>query len=314
MIRDLPDTNATEISAALRTARRALGIPAVGMVLTLIIVTDEAGLEGALAAASKTAREHPSRILAVIEGPPDAQTTSGEAARLDTEIRICSEVGAGETVVLWLSGEVVAHADSVVLPLLVPEAPVVVWWPGAGPANPAAHPLGALANRRVTDVAAAASPLKHLTRRSQTYTPGDTDLAWTRTTPWRSILTAALDRHPAPVQRAVVESEPEDGSGILLAAWLAERLQVPVEHAAATGSPLAVRLHSGDGDITLARTSPSTAGLSTPDHPDQCAAMPQADTAELISEELRRLEPDDVYGTALKHSSAVAASPARTSA
>ena len=106
MIRDLPETTATDISSALRRAQRALGVPAVGMVLTLIIVTDEAGVEEALAAASKTAREHPARILAVLAGPPGSPATSGEAARLDAEIRICSEVGAGETVVLRLIGEV----------------------------------------------------------------------------------------------------------------------------------------------------------------------------------------------------------------
>jgi glucose-6-phosphate dehydrogenase assembly protein OpcA len=304
MIRDLPDTTATDISTALRSARRALGVPAVGMVLTLVIVTDEAGVEDALAAASKTAREHPSRILAVVHAPPDSPTPT----RLDAEVRICSEIGAGETVVLRLFGEVVEHPDSVLLPLLLSDTPIVVWWPQAGPSNPAADALGAVAHRRITDTAAAASPSAQLTRRSQTYAPGDTDLAWTRTTPWRSILTAALDRHPAPVQTAVVEGEPDDPSSILLAAWLAWRLQVPVEHATAAGSPRTVRLHTGEGDITLARTGPATAALSTPEHPAQCVAMPRGDTAELISEELRRLEPDDVYGTTLQRSLAVATS------
>ena len=37
--------------------------------------------------------------------------------------------GTGETVILRLYGEIVDHAQSVVLPLLLPDAPVVVWWP-----------------------------------------------------------------------------------------------------------------------------------------------------------------------------------------
>jgi glucose-6-phosphate dehydrogenase assembly protein OpcA len=311
MIRDLPDTTATHISTALRGMRRAMGVPAVGMVLTLVIVTDEAGVDNALAAAGKTAREHPSRILAVLH----AQSDSPDPTCLDAEVRICSEIGAGEAVVLRLSGEVIEHPDSVVLPLLLPDAPIVVWWPRTGPDSPSQDPVGALAHRRITDTAAAACPPTQLVRRSRTYAPGDTDLAWTRTTPWRSILAAALDRHHVPIHTAVLETDPDDPSSTLLAAWLAQRLQVRVECTATADSyPPTVRLHGDQGQITLKPTGDGMAELSTPDHPDQCVAMPHTETAELISEELRRLEPDDVYGTVLQHIQAAATSLARTSA
>ena len=38
-----------------------------------------------------------------------------------------------EVIVLRLYGQLAAHADSVVTPLLLPDAPVVVWWPGQAP-------------------------------------------------------------------------------------------------------------------------------------------------------------------------------------
>ena len=39
---DLVDTDASRIAASLVKARRAAGSPAMGMVLTLVVVTDEA--------------------------------------------------------------------------------------------------------------------------------------------------------------------------------------------------------------------------------------------------------------------------------
>ena len=71
-----------------------------------------------------------------------------------------ADAGTGETVVLRTYGEVSDHADSVVLPLLLPDAPVVVWWPVDAPEVPAKDPLGALAQRRITDLYAVENPLR----------------------------------------------------------------------------------------------------------------------------------------------------------
>ena len=50
------------------------------------------------------------------------------------------------------------HADSVVAPLLAPDVPVVTWWPDEAPSAPGGDPLGAVAQRRVTDAAASEAP------------------------------------------------------------------------------------------------------------------------------------------------------------
>ena len=39
------------------------------------------------------------------------------------------------------------HPESVVLPLLLPDSPVAVWWPADHPPDPAEDPLGRLAQR-----------------------------------------------------------------------------------------------------------------------------------------------------------------------
>jgi glucose-6-phosphate dehydrogenase assembly protein OpcA len=297
---DLTDTTASKINKALVQGRRAIGTPAVGMVLTLVIVTDEENAYDALKAASEASREHPSRTLVVIKRisrSPRDRTTS----RLDAEVRVGADAGTGETVILRLYGEVVDHAQSVVLPLLLPDAPVVAWWPVNAPLDPAQDPLGALAQRRVTDTYAAEQPVRELGARADAYTPGDTDLSWTRITPWRSMLAAALDQVACEVTSVEVEGEEFNPSCELLAMWLADRLEVPVKRSLSSGPGLtSVRMATSSGPIVLDRADGSLATLSIQGQPDRAVALNRRDTAELIAEELRRLDPDDTYASALR--------------
>lgn len=223
-------------------------------------------------------------------------------SRLDAEVRLGVEAGTGETVVLRLYGEVAGHADSVVLPLLLPDAPVVVWWPVSAPVDPANDPLGALAQRRVTDTYAAEAPVRELSARADAYTPGDTDLSWTRITPWRSMLAAALDQVACEVEAVEVEGEEFNPSCELLAMWLADRLDVPVKRSTSSGPGLtAVRLGTSCGPIVLDRADGSLATLSIQGQPDRAVALKRRETSELIAEELRRLDPDDTYASALRY-------------
>ncbi|MET8825975.1 glucose-6-phosphate dehydrogenase assembly protein OpcA [Streptomyces sp. NPDC004610] len=297
---DLTDTTASKVNKALVQGRRAVGTPAVGMVLTLVIVTDEENAYDAQRAANDASREHPSRKLVVIKRharTPRERTQS----KLDAEVRVGADAGTGETVVLRLYGEVGDHAQSVVLPLLLPDAPVVVWWPAGAPLDPASDPLGALAQRRVTDTYAAEQPVRELTERAGTYTPGDTDLSWTRITPWRSMLAAALDQVVCEVTGVEVEGEEFNPSCELLAMWLADRLDVPVKRSLSGGPGLtAVRMQTDCGPIVLDRADGSLATLSIDGQPDRAVALKRRETAELIAEELRRLDPDDTYASALR--------------
>ncbi|MGW2694100.1 glucose-6-phosphate dehydrogenase assembly protein OpcA [Streptomyces sp. NPDC001296] len=298
---DLTDSTASKINKALVDGRRAIGTPAVGMVLTLVIVTDEENAYDALKAANDASREHPSRTLVVIKRvsrSPRDRTSS----RLDAEVRVGAEAGTGETVVLRLYGEVVNHADSVVLPLLLPDAPVVVWWPVDAPLDPANDPLGALAQRRVTDTYTAEAPVRELSARADAYAPGDTDLSWTRITPWRSMLAAALDQVTCKVKAVEVEGEEFNPSCELLAMWLADRLDVPVKRSLSAGPGLtAVRMDTNCGPIVLDRADGALATLSIEGQPDRAVALKRRDTSELIAEELRRLDPDDTYASALRY-------------
>ncbi|MBP2703560.1 glucose-6-phosphate dehydrogenase assembly protein OpcA [Microbispora sp. RL4-1S] len=277
-----------------------MGAPAVGMVLTLVTVVDEAGQYDALRAATDAAREHPSRILVVIK------RDSAEGDRLDAEVRV-GESSPGEVVLLRLYGELTGHADSVIRPLLLTDTPVVAWWPGEAPALPAKDPIGALAGRRITDAKAASDGIAAIRSRAESYVPGDTDMAWTRLTPWRSLLAAAFDLPVGQVEGGVVEGASGNPSGPLLAAWLSDRLDAPIDVAESGGPGLTrVRLRLKDGgELVVSRTDARLATLSRPGQPDRRVALARRPTSELLAEELRRLDPDEVYGTSIRRLAAI---------
>ncbi|MFI1564953.1 glucose-6-phosphate dehydrogenase assembly protein OpcA [Streptomyces sp. NPDC020490] len=297
---DLTDTTASKINKALVQGRRALGTPAVGMVLTMVIVTDEENAYDSIKAAEEASHEHPSRTLVVIKRhartPRDRHNS-----HLDAEVRVGADAGTGETVVLRTYGEVSEHADSVVLPLLLPDAPVVVWWPAEAPEEPAKDPLGALAQRRITDLYAAENPLEALRAHARSYAPGDTDLAWTRLTPWRSMLAAALDQARTKIVSGAVEAEADNPAAELLARWLEARLHVKIDRIVTAGPVVtAVRLGTQQGEIVIDRPEGPLATLTLPHQPSRTLALKVRTTSELIAEELRRLDADEMYAVALR--------------
>lgn len=129
MIVDLPDTSTDKINKKIIGLREEGGAVTMGRVLTLVIAPDTEGmLEDSIEAANAASHEHPCRIIVVIPG--DRLATE---ARLDAQIRVGGDAGAGEVVVLRLSGPLANHASSVVLPFLLPDTPVVAWWPDIAP-------------------------------------------------------------------------------------------------------------------------------------------------------------------------------------
>jgi len=293
MLTDLTDTTTADIRVALSRAQGQMGGPATGVVLNLIIVTDESGQHDAVRAASQASREHPCRVLGVI-----GREARG-ASRLDAEIR-SGEGTPGQTVLLRLYGPMSEHADSVIMPLLVPDTPVVTWWHGQIPTIPSAQPLGALAQRRVTDASKAMAPIDALAGLSAGYRPGDTDLSWTRATPWRSLLAATVDQETVPITGGQVTAEENNPTAELLTAWLGSRLNAHFSQETSEGPGITeVVLRTDAGDVVISRPDGRVATLSRPGQPDRHVALHRREIADLLAEELRRLDPDEVYGEAL---------------
>lgn len=291
----LKNTTANAVAAAISDERQAMGSPTVGMVLTLLVLTDELHQADALAAASQAAREHPMRIIALIQRPGRTE------AHLDAQIQVGGDDGPGELIACRLHGELSKHAGSVAIPLLLPDTPVVAWWPGDAPEIPADDPIGRHAQRRITDTASSALFREELGKRLVGYHPGDTDLAWTRITGWRAVLATALDQPVGKVQSAHVHVQGRNPSGLLLAGWLQQRLRVPT-HIVHTKGPgiTKVVLETKDGQVSLARPDGRVAQLSVPGTAQSTVALARRSLAELLAEELRRLDPDEIYAQALR--------------
>jgi glucose-6-phosphate dehydrogenase assembly protein OpcA len=287
---ELIDTNAAGIAAEFVASRVRAGSPAMSMVMTLVVVVDEDNAEDAMAVAQKASHEHPARVLGVILG--DARGAPQVNAQVGT-----GAGWTGETAMIRLKGEVVKHAESVVLPLLLPDSPVAIWWPTDPPAVPSDDPLGRLAQRRITDTAAVTrSKGKAIHAQCTSYAPGNSDLAWTRITPWRALLAAALDQQPLKVTGGVVTAERISPSAELLVAWLADRLKVSFQRKSSNGPGITeVRLDTKEGPIVISRPDGRLATFSSPDRPDRPVALKRRQLPELLAEELRRLDEDDVY-------------------
>jgi glucose-6-phosphate dehydrogenase assembly protein OpcA len=287
---ELIDTNASGIAAEFVASRLRAGSPAMSMVMTLVIVVDEDGAEDAMKVARQASHEHPARVLGVILG--DARGEPHVNAQVGT-----GAGWTGETALIRLKGEVVKHAESVVLPLLLPDSPVAIWWPSDPPANPATDPLGALAQRRITDAAAAThGKSKAIHLQCSSYAPGNTDLAWTRITPWRAVLAGAVYQQPVKVTGGSVTAERISPSAELLVAWLSDRLKVRFERKSSGGPGITeVRLETKEGPIVISRRDGRLATFTSPDRPDRPVALKRRQLPELLAEELRRLDEDDVY-------------------
>jgi glucose-6-phosphate dehydrogenase assembly protein OpcA len=298
MIVDLPSTTTSAVNHALIDIRERGGAVALGRVLTLVIVTDDsAQVEQSIEAANEASKEHPCRVLVVARGLRRAGT------RLDAQIRVGGDAGASEVLVLRLYGPLADHGHSVVIPLLLPDCPVVAWWPGTAPAIPAQDPIGRLAQRRITDTAAARQPIKALESRRTSYTDGDTDLAWSRITPWRALLAAALDLPPyEDVEAVTVTGAADNPSADLLAGWLRSRLHVPVRRRTSPpgGGISSAVLERRSGPVELIRPAGKVGTLRQPGQPARQVPLRRRPVRECLAEELRRLDPDDIYQAALQ--------------
>jgi glucose-6-phosphate dehydrogenase assembly protein OpcA len=295
MIVDLPDTSTTAVNKKLDELRENAGAVTMGRVLTLIIAPDnEDLLEESLKAANDASHEHPSRIIVTMRGDPYA-----DEARLDAQLRAGGDAGASEVVVLRLSGPLFGHAASVVIPFLLPDIPVVAWWPDVAPAVPAQDPLGKLAIRRITDATNAIDPLSAIKSRLPGYTAGDTDLAWARITYWRALLTSAVDLTPhEPIESALVSGLKTEPALDVLAGWLASRIDGPVRRAV---GELKVELVRNSETIVLSRPQEGrTATLSRTAKPDALLPLARRETGECLAEDLRRLDADEIFLTALQ--------------
>ena len=156
MIVDLPNTTTNDINKRITSLREEGGAITLGRVLTLVVAPDTRG---------DPRGRHRGRGRRPAGSTPAASSwwcpSTGWPPSRDWTAN-CGSAATPAPARWWCcktSGPLADHASSVVLPFLLPDTPVVAWWPGTAPEVPAQDPLGRLAIRRITDATGAEDPL-----------------------------------------------------------------------------------------------------------------------------------------------------------
>ena len=301
------DTTGSAVVKELAAQRRTGGAVMSGVALTLVVVADESRVAEAEQAATAAAEVHPCRLLIVVRRQIEAPVP-----RLDAEVQIGGRLGPGESVVMRMYGRLGLHAESVVLPLLAADAPVVTWWHAPPPELVSRDALGVIADRRISDCSMSDDPVHSLTVRAKDYAPGDTDLSWTRSTPWRATLASTLDSVSGRRGEAVrvlggeVVGDPQNATAQLVAGWLTSRCGCPIQVVPGQRVPgpsgiasVTLRLDQ-DEEVVLTDDRKGGAVIQQPNRPESVVALPDRSLGELIGEELRRLDQDEPFAEALE--------------
>lgn len=300
MIINLPNTTTAEIARTLADARDNYSL-ATGRVLTFLVAAHEDGpddIESILDTLRDTSSEHPARVLVLTLGEHTGPS------RIDATVLVAADAGASEMAVMRIQGELAEHLDSVVTPLLLPDTPIVACWPADAPRHPADDPLGRIAQRRITNTRLGVEG-PGTDGMAERYVPGDSDLMWSRITPWRGVVASALDRYPGhEVRSADIAGIAGDPSVDIAAGWLAESLGVQVtrrDHFAKEGFPIKdLVLHCDGGDVEVTMQDAHTMRVSVPNRADLFMATQERSDAECLAEELRHLGPDTTFAAALR--------------
>jgi glucose-6-phosphate dehydrogenase assembly protein OpcA len=295
------DTKGNAVVKALAAERRSAGGVTSGLALTLVTVVDESLVRTAEDAATIAAQAHPCRLLIVVRAD-----VTHPRSRLDAEIVVGGRLGPCEAVVMRMFGRLALHAESVVEPLLAPDVPVVTWWHEKPPERIAYDPLGVVADRRITDCVQAEDPMAALRMRAEDYAPGDTDLAWTRITPWRTLVASAFDATgDGAVIEATIEAPGNDPSAALFAGWLGTRLRVTPRITGDGNQLRSVQLRLAEGGELAIVRSDGTAILRRTGVPERTMPLAPRPLGEELAEELRRLDADQPYAAALSAATGV---------
>lgn len=298
MIIDRPNTTVADLAKELVDIREEGGVFALSRVLTLVIMAEDDGEESAIRAANVASNEHPMRVIVIV---PKAS----ETPRVDAEIRVGSDAGASEVVVLRVYGEAGGDVETLITGLLLPDVPVVQQWPSTMPSEQQQDNLRSISNRRIFDANACADPRAALNTIINTYVPGDTDLSWARITLWRSHLAEMLDAAAGDTVNSVeITGNQYATVMIFMQQWLEMQLhcEIIVHHDNAEaqvvgGGISAVTLNFATGSATLAREDGTqSAVLSQPGQPNHELALPRRSLPECLAEELRQVGEDKLFG------------------
>jgi glucose-6-phosphate dehydrogenase assembly protein OpcA len=208
-------------------------------VLNLIVVTSGRGAERATDTIARLTASHPNRAIVINAAPSTTKDM------LDAWVQAhCQMPGPGrpqvccEQITIEAHGAAVERVPGTILPLLMPDVPVMLWWPEGEPfGEPRLAKYLDLVDRMIVDSATFAAPEAGLAQQAQLMDSGTavSDLVWARLTPWRELIAQFFDApamlpYLGTIERVAVEYESGQGQvtdrtqAMLLVGWLGSRL------------------------------------------------------------------------------------------
>lgn len=309
----------------------------------LVILTDAAHVSRITDIVARLTALRPNRAIVVTLSSKEEPTTPER--RLEAWVQAhCTLMGpgqpqvCGEQITIITPRDAEAHIPGIVLSLLEPDVPVVIWWTfEQTPNGRALAQLQPIADRLILDTARMDGATEALQAAQNLITAGVAvgDLAWGRLTPWREQIAQLFDAPPAlqrlwSLERVVIEHGPRGATtALLLAGWIASRLNWQLSGRYAKG----MRLTRSDGEevvlefiqveteaaegltqvaLLTANSQFTVTRSAAGDHLTACALidalvpveravqLPSLDIADLIVDELRLARHDPIYEAALR--------------
>lgn len=287
-------------------------------VLNLVVYADrEIHARRAAESMARLASRHPSRVIVVMgdrvrEGVDVAIDLHCHVPQDEQTTQICYE-----QILARVKGDADDRIASVVIPLLVPDLPIFLWWTGTPPRDGRRFSdLLTLGDRLIVDSADFARPavtlpfIAELAMSHHYRSFGITDLNWTRLTPWRELVAGFFDMATwRPFLDDIVGvrvgfSVDADGRDIhpsqalLLVGWLASRLgwQAVEAFAPSEAGGMLFRMARGDGAPIDVRVRPRFERGIEPG--DTSGVRIQARAGEQLVEFVLKRVPDPRHVTA----------------
>jgi glucose-6-phosphate dehydrogenase assembly protein OpcA len=211
-----------------------------------------------------------------------------------------------EQIELTASDAALPDLPSVILPLAVPDLPVILWCRSARLAGrPEFGAIAGMATKVVIDSAAAADSRDAIRRMADSVRRGGifADLAWTRLTRWRETLARVFENrdtlaHLSEVNRVRVRFGPSyETAAWYLAAWAANALtsvgQVVVPVVLRQDESLRLELSGGMFRVELSREDERL--VTVVNEQTNCTNLPRPTDYLLMREELGIVRRDEVF-------------------
>ena len=283
--------------------------------MTLCVLADAGDDYAALGETMATLMpEHPARTIVIkLSGP-------GERALADRVYQQCwmpfgqRRQICCEQIEITASDAALGDLPGVLLPLAVPDLPVILWCRSARVTQmPQFRELGRLATKIIFDTSGSANPADAIWQLADAQRRGVlvADLAWARLTRWREALARLFENRDylarlGEIRAVRVSFAPgNETAAWYLAAWTARALAVaptlsrnaPSLRVELSGAAFQVSLASDDGRL-----------VTTVDGESKCSRLPAASDYLLMREELGIVQHDPVFEGTLASAARLAVS------